>query len=122
MGVESFPQLPYGTGTEAFVPMTRDFIWKVYSTIGFSSERSCDADWTWDHLSFGFNFPTSNLSLPPQLCGIIGKDATKYKPLSRADPDRLRTGEEMIASPALINRLKDKIKRAIRRELANRSK
>lgn len=121
MGVDVFPLLPYGTGTEAFVPMTGDFIWKVYSTIGFSDDRPSHVDWTWDHLSFGFNFPTSELSLPPQLCGIMEREANPYKPLSRGDQYRRRTQEEMIASPYLMNRLNDKIMRAIRKERANRS-
>lgn len=84
------------------------FTWKVYSTVGFRRDRPYGVRRTWDHISFGFNCPTSNLGILPQLCNIIGKRATHNMPLSRSAYYEIRTSEAKIPSKNILGLLKNK--------------
>lgn len=94
-----------------------NFIWKVYSTVGYCNPRPRrnDVEWTWDHLSFAFNFPNGEqtLNIPPQLCTIKEKKATIKRPESR--PNRnYRSPSERNASDFLLADLKRKIDRCVK--------
>lgn len=77
-------------------------------------KRPMGVEWTWDHISFGFNCPTSDLNIQPQFCSIVRKNSTENVPLSRTEKyeDRKRTPECMVASLHLIDCLEAKIRRA----------
>ncbi len=106
-GVESYP-LINADGTETFLPMSSDFIWKVYSTVGYSKKRPFGVVWTWDHLAFGFNCPTSPFQIDPKFCTITTKECEDSKPMSRPSGQN-RTELEMQPSELLIERINRKI-------------
>lgn len=108
--VDSFPLIGPG-GTEAFQRVQTDeyFLWKVYSTVGFSENRPSGVDWTWDHISFGFNCPRSNLYLPPKDCVLTTKECTSNIPMSRSLQYEYRSLENRTALPNLIDQLCRKI-------------
>ncbi|KAG4071727.1 hypothetical protein HA402_011881 [Bradysia odoriphaga] len=108
-GVEQYPIIGAG-GTEAFELGTNReyFTWKVYSTVGFTSRRNGQVDWTWDHLAFGFHCPTSDLIIEPRLCDITHKISTKNMPSSRSRRDEIRAQEAMVAPEQLLFRLRRK--------------
>lgn len=88
--------------------MPTNFVWKVHSTISFGGSRPSGVYWTWDHVSFAFNFyQTSNLIIQPKRCTITTKEATGYRPASRADASR--TADQCVANEDLINQLERKI-------------
>lgn len=110
-----FPRITSAVGTEAFQPLRNDFSWKVYSTIGYSELRPDSVFWSWDHLTFGFYCPSSNLNIEPKFCRITKKKATKKRPLSRQGTEtRDRIYPEWVPDQGTINKLNEKIRNALR--------
>ena len=97
--------------TEAFglVKKNKKFIWKVYSTVGYSKYRLRSADWTWDHLSFAFYFPNNNqrFYISPGLCDIETAPATNYYPYSRSNYDG-ENRRDVKAWSSLVSKLERK--------------
>lgn len=110
MSDDRFPEIP-SEGTDAFrgSPHSIDFIWKVYGTT--CRQHIPNVHGSWDHLTFAFYCPTSNLDIQPQLCSIVEKYADKYRPRSRENSQE-RNPEDRFPDQHIIAHLKRKIQSA----------